>query len=219
MDGSVDRLSRLSLLDTCAVSDALDGLGLSGALVGLQPLWPLAGVVAGRVRTLRVGPRTPGGPTVHLGTPLIAAARPGDVIVIDAGGRSDVSSWGGILSAAAVRAGIRAVVVDGACRDIADSEELGLPIFGRAVVPVSARGRVVQLSMDEPVGLCGHTVRSGGYAIADRCGVVVIPEDGIGAVLDLAERIRDREAEMVAAVHAGRPVVDVMHDSRFPEPS
>jgi 4-hydroxy-4-methyl-2-oxoglutarate aldolase len=215
MSGSLDRLARL---DTCAVSDALDGLGLPGALVGLRPLWPVGRVVAGRVRTLRVGPRKGDGPTVHLGTPLIAAANPGDVIIIDAGGRSGVSSWGGILSAAAVQAGVRGVVVDGACRDIADSEEFDLPIFGRAVVPVSARGRIVQWAMDEPIGLCGVAVRSGAYVIADRSGVVVIPEDAIDSVLELAERIRDREAEMVAAVRAGRSVVDVMHDSRFPEP-
>jgi regulator of RNase E activity RraA len=43
------------------------------------------------------------------------------------------------------------VITDGACRDIAESEEQGFPVFGRAVVPVSARGRIVRLAMDEPV--------------------------------------------------------------------
>lgn len=64
----------------------------------------------------------------HLGSRLVASAAPGDVVVIDHGGRTDVSSWGGILSAAAVSAGIAGVVVDGACRDIGESQRFGLPV-------------------------------------------------------------------------------------------
>lgn len=212
-------VARLAALDTCAVSDALDGFGRTGALLGLRPLWPVPRVVAGRVRTLRVGPPRPDqGPTVHLGTPLIADASPGDVVVIDHGGRLDVSSWGGILSTAASLAGIGGVVVDGACRDIGESEQLGLPVWGRAVVPVSARGRIVQLGMDETVPMAGVQVSTGDLVIADDCGVVVLPADVASGVVDLAERIAARETDMVRAVRSGRSVVDVMHDSQFPSP-
>lgn len=211
--------ARLAGLDTCAVSDALDGLGLPGALVGLVPLWPAPHVVVGRVRTLRVGPRESGqGPTVHLGSTLAAGAEPGDVIVIDHGGRTDVSSWGGILSAAASLAGVAGVVVDGACRDIGESQRLGLPVWGRAVVPVSARGRIVQLGADETVTVAGVSVSPGDLLIADDCGVVVVPADAAATAVALAERIAAREADMVAAVRAGRSIVDVMHDSQFPRP-
>jgi regulator of RNase E activity RraA len=67
------------------------------------------------------------------------------------------------------------VIIDGACRDIAESEEQGFPVFGRAVVPVSARGRIVQLAMDEPVEFAGVTVRPGCAVLADRNGVVFVP--------------------------------------------
>lgn len=212
-------LARLAALDSCAVSDALDGLGRPGALVGLAPLWPVPRVVVGRVRTLRVGPRQPGmEPTAHLGTPLLSSAAAGDVVVVDHGGRTDVSSWGGILSAAAVRAGVAGVVVDGACRDVGDSQRFGLPVWGRAVVPVSARGRVVQLGMDETVALSGVEVASGDAVVADDSGVVVVPHAVAETTVALAERIAAREADMLASVRAGRPVVDVMHDARFPGP-
>jgi len=93
---------------------------------------------------------------------------------------------------------------------------LGFPVFGRAVVPVSARGRIVQLAMEEPVPFAGVTVHPGDLVLADRNGVVFVPAAAADRVLDLAERIVAREAAMAEAVGAGQPVTDVMHDSRFP---
>jgi len=218
--GPASLLARLADLDTCALSDALDGFGHAGVLSGIRPLWPVPRVVVGRVRTLRVGPKAPGsGPTAHLGTQLVEAAEQGDVVLIDAGGRTDVSSWGGILSAAAARVGIAGIVIDGACRDIGESEQLGLPVFGRAVVPTSARGRIVQLGMDEEITVCGVQARTGDLLIADACGAVVVPADIAAPVVELAGRIAARERDMVLAVRSGRSVLDVMHDSQFPTPS
>jgi regulator of RNase E activity RraA len=136
--------------------------------------------------------------------------------VIANGGREDVSCWGGILAAAAVRRGIAAVVIDGACRDIAESDELGLPIFGRAVVPVSARGRIVQTAMDVEVEVAGVSVCSGDNVVADRSGVVFVRAGEAVRVIELAERIAAREDAMAEAVRNGESIVDVMHDSRFP---
>jgi regulator of RNase E activity RraA len=146
----------------------------------------------------------------------IEAAADGDVLVIANEGRLDVSCFGGILTVAARRRGIKGVVIDGACRDIAESEESGFPVFGRAVVPVSARGRIVQLAMEEPVSFAGVTVNPGDFVIADRNGVVFVSAAEVERVLDLAERIVAREAAMAEAVSAGHPVTKIMHDSRFP---
>ena len=49
-------LDRLRALDTCAVSDALDTLGLNGATTGIGPLWSSPAPIAGRVRTVLAGP-------------------------------------------------------------------------------------------------------------------------------------------------------------------
>lgn len=209
-------LGRLRALDTCAVSDALDTLGLAGATTGLTPLWAVPGPVAGRVRTVLAGPPKSGGPTEHIATAAIEAAGPGDVLVIANNGRVDVSCWGGILTLAAARRGIGAVVVDGAMRDIAECDEQDFPVFGRAVVPVSARGRIVQLAMGGPVQVAGVIVEQGDYVLADRNGVVFVPAGDLERVLGLAERVVAREAGMAEAVRAGQPVMEVMHDSRFP---
>jgi regulator of RNase E activity RraA len=209
-------LGRLRRLDSCAVSDALDTLGLAGATTGLRPLWAVPAPVAGRVRTVLAGPRESGRPAQHIAAAAIEAAGEGDVLVIANGGRVDVSCWGGILTLAARHRGIGGAVIDGACRDIAESEELGFPVYGRAVVPVSARGRIVQLAMEEPVEVAGTTVHPGDAVLADRNGVVFVPAADLSRVLALAERITAREAAMAAAVRGGQPVTEVMHDSKFP---
>lgn len=209
-------LTRLRSLDTCAVSDALDTLGLPGATTGLAALWPVRGPVAGRARTVLAGPRQDGRPAQHIAAAAIEISGEGDVLVIANEGRVDVSSWGGILTRAARRRGICGVVVDGACRDIAESEEFRFPVFGRAVVPVSARGRIVQLAMEEPVDVGGVPVNPGDLVLADRNGVVFVPAAEAERVLGLAERIVAREEAMAEAVQAGQPVTEVMHDSRFP---
>jgi regulator of RNase E activity RraA len=207
-------LDRLRALDTCAVSDALDTLNLPGATTGIRPLWAVTGTVAGRVRTVQAGPRQDGKPAQHIAAAAIEASEPGDVLVID--GRTDVSCWGGILTLAARGNGIGGVVIDGACRDIAESAEQGFPVFGRAVVPVSARGRIVQLAMDEPVEFAGLVVHPGDVVLADQNGVAFVRAEDLEKVITLAERIVAREQNMAEAVKAGQSVTEVMHDSKFP---
>jgi len=209
-------LDRLRRLDACAVSDALDTLSLSGAVTGLSPAWPDRRVTVGRVRTVKAGPKLAAGPQTHIATPLVAATAPGDVVVIDNQGRPDVSCFGGLLAEAAVLRGVAGVIVDGACRDVPEYEDLNLPVYCVATVAVSARGRIVQHDMDVPVVVKGVTVHPGDLVIADRNGVVFIPVGSADRVIALAERIVERERGMSEAVRSGQSVVDVMHDSHFP---
>ncbi|WP_206616244.1 MULTISPECIES: RraA family protein [Paenarthrobacter] len=209
-------MDRLRALDSCAVSDALDTLGLQGAVTGLTARWTPREPAAGRVRTVKAAPKSGSGPTTHIATPLVAKADPGDVVVIDNHGRTDVSCWGGLLAEAAKQRGIAGVIIDGACRDVQESEAVGLPLFARTAVPVSARGRIVQESMDQPIQVCGVPVFSGDLVIADWNGVVFVPAAEAERVIELAERIAEREAGMSQAVRSGMNVAEVMHDSRFP---
>ncbi len=199
------------------MSDALDRLQLSGAVTGIAPQVPIDLPVAGPVVTVEVVARTDDGARPHLGARAIAAARPGDVIVVDHKGRVDVSAWGGILSLAARQKGIAGVIVDGACRDVDEARALRFAVFARAAVPVSARGRIVEQSYGEPITVGGVTVATGDLVIADSSGVVFVPAGRAEEVVALSERFAAREAAMAEAVRSGKSVVDVMHDSRFDE--
>ncbi len=209
---------RLAKLDSCAISDSLDALGLPGAVVGIHGITLPDAVVTGRVRTVQAVERTAGGPQAHIAAALVDDAEPGDVVVIANGGRTDVSCWGGLLGAAAVRGGIVGVIVDGAFRDIQENADLGLPVFARAAVAVSARGRIVQQSMDDRIDVAGVEVDSGDWVVADRSGIAFIRGLDAEAVIGFAEKIVAREARMLESVVGGASVAEVMHDSKFPTP-
>lgn len=203
-------LDRLAGLDACAVSDALDRLDLPGAALGLGPLWAGARL-AGRVRTISAGPAGAGGR--HIATETIATASSGEVIVIANAGRADVSCWGGILTVAAMARGVPGVVVDGAARDVDTLRELSFPVFARAAVTRTARGRISQVAADRVIDVAGVTVSPGDLVIADGSGVVFIPQRHAEAVLRVAGQLRDREAAIEEQLRAGAPVVELMSDA------
>jgi 4-hydroxy-4-methyl-2-oxoglutarate aldolase len=210
---SQERLvARLGKLDSCAVSDALDRLSLHGVALGIRPL-SVQTRIAGRVVTVELAPADGRASLRHLGTMAIEATQPGDVIVIAHHGREDVAGWGGILSTAAQVKGVAGVVVDGACRDVDESRELGFPVFGRAAVPLTARGRVIETGFNTPIAIGDVMVQPGDLVLADGSGVVFIPAEQAETVLSAAEAIAAREVEMARAVRAGRSVVEVMGDS------
>ncbi|MCD4526623.1 RraA family protein [Nocardioides sp. cx-173] len=209
-------LERLGALDSCVVSDALDHLGISGATTGIRPMWGIPKIV-GYARTVEVVDAAAAGDVRgrHLATQTVVSSGSEDVIVIANQGRTNVSCWGDILTAAAQQRGIRGVVIDGACRDVDAITEAQFPVYARAGVPVTARGRIVERATDVPVSFGGVSVRPGDLVIADASGVVVVPADRADDVLAAAERLVARQEAMLAAVREGRSVVEVMADTQF----
>jgi regulator of RNase E activity RraA len=201
-------VSRLSVLDTPTLSDALDQLGLPGAVFGLSPMTVQRRIV-GRAMTVKLGPPVPGGPKRHLGAGAIMAANAGDVIVIEHG-RTDVSGWGGLLSRGALVKSIAGVVIDGAFRDLDEGRELGFPIYARAAVPITARGRVAEHSFNHPISVCGVRVEPGDWVLADGSGVVFISHARATDIIAAAEAVFSREQLMVRDIEAGRPIGDVL---------
>lgn len=202
-------VGRLSKLDTCAVSDALDRLGVKGATIGVCPVW-LCPRIVGRTITVKIKPAGLEKPKQHLATKAIEAAKAGDVIVVDNAGRTDVSAWGGLLSLASKLKGLSGVVVDGACRDVDESRDVGFPVYARAVVPVTARGRIMQQSVNEEIQFAGVQVHPGDLVIADGSGVVFIPRALEKEIIAEAEAVARRESAMAEEIRKGHPVVEVM---------
>jgi regulator of RNase E activity RraA len=202
-------IDRLLKLDTCAVSDGMDRLGLAGATYGVRPMWPCP-KIAGRAVTMKIKPVGLGKPKHHLGTLPIEAAQAGDIIVIDNGGRPDTSCWGGLLALAAKKKGISGVVVDGACRDIDESRELGFPVYARAAVPMTARGRVMQETYNQEIQFAGVQVHPGDLVIADGSGVVIIPRVKEEEVIREAEAVAATEARMADGIRQGMSVLEVL---------
>jgi 4-hydroxy-4-methyl-2-oxoglutarate aldolase len=195
-------IERLSRLDTCAVSDALDSLALKGATWGVRPQWQCPRIV-GRTVTMKIKPAGLQQPTQHLGTAPIEAAKPGDIIVIDNGGKLEFSCWGGLLALSAKLKGLSGVVIDGASRDIDEARELGFPVYARGAVPMTARGRVMQESFNQEIQFAGVQCHPGDLVIADGSGVVIIPREKEQGVVAAAEAIYQKEQEMADGIRKG----------------
>lgn len=206
-DKFVDRLRQL---DTCAVSDALDSLGLGGAVTGIRQL---SGEqrISGRVMTVRLGSDKPvDSPLRHLCSGAIESADPGDIIVVEQLTGIDAAGWGGVLSTAAKHKGLAGVILEGPARDIDDSRSLGFPVYARFATARTARGRIYEQEFNCTITVGNVEVNPGDLVIADASGVVFINVDAAAAVLETAERIAAKELLMSKALLQGKPASEVM---------
>ena len=206
-------LTAYEALDSAAVSDALDALGLAPGQAGFLPVWGHPKIVGFAV-TVQLEPYVP--PSgAHICTTAVAGATDADVIVVANDGRTDVSCWGGLLSLGAMLKGARGVVADGACRDVNEAREMGFPVFAKGRIPATARGRLQQLSTGEPVPFGNVTVTAGDLIFADETGVVVVPRINAEEVLETAQAIAAREQAVAADLRSGVPLHEAMRDARL----
>lgn len=195
---------RLSRLDTSALSDAMDRLGIDGQIIGVQPLDRSFRLV-GPAFTVRMLPVGTSGKNVG---DYIDDVEPGHVVVIDNGGRLDATVWGDILTTVAHRDGVAGTVIDGVCRDVGRSLELGFPIYARSNTMRTGKDRVSAEAYNEPVQVAGVRVDSGDWLCGDADGVVVVPASHVDEVLVIAEEIESTEEGIRAAVHEGGSLLD-----------
>jgi len=205
-----DAVTRLQKLDTCAVSDALDKLGLPPAVTGIGRL-STDRRIAGKVLTVKLD-KAEGQPPSrrHLCTAAIEAASEGDVIVVEQRTGLDAASWGGTLSLGSKLNGVAGVIVEGPARDIDESRELDFPVFARSLTAHTARGRILEVATNEPVLVGDVTVHAGDYVIADGTGVAFVAAADIERVLEAAEFVVAKEKAMAEALRSGKPMSEVM---------
>ncbi|WUI03524.1 RraA family protein [Spirillospora sp. NBC_00431] len=193
-------MTRLSDLPTAAISDALDRAGIDGALHGLSPLSD-GSRTAGPAFTVRYAPiEEAGGGTVG---DFLDDVPAGAVIVIDNGGRTDVTVWGGIMTEVAAARGIAGTVINGVCRDVSASLARNYPIFSRGRFMRTGKDRVSLTAVGEPVTVSGIEIRPGALVCADADGVVAVPAAEATRIVETAEHIERIEADIVAAARAG----------------
>lgn len=202
---------RLLALDTPALSDALDALGIHGQCVGLLPV--AADVaLAGPAFTVRMLPVGETGKSVG---DFIDDVPPGHVVVIDNLGRLDVTVWGDLLTATALRNGLAGVVIDGVCRDSTVIVRSGLPVYSRGRTMRTGKDRVAAESYNGPVQLATVRVDAGDWVVGDRDGVVVIPAARCEDVLTLAEQISGTEDSIRSRIGSGARLDEIRRDAGY----
>lgn len=192
-------VERASKLETATLSDAMDRLGIVGQCCGIYPRDP-GFTLAGRARTILYGPAAKPAGTVG---DYIDDIAPGEVMVLDNGGREDVTVWGDILTEIASRRELGGTVIDGICRDVSCCRELGYPVFARNHWMRTGKDRVQVEAYDVAVTIGKVRVVKGDIVVGDADGVVVLPSEHEEAILDAAEEIHAVEAAIRAAVRQG----------------
>jgi len=130
-------------------------------------------------------------------------AQPGDVVVVDTSASTMTAVLGDLVSTKARHRGLAGFVVDGLVRDLPAIRALGnFPVFARGVTPTGPLHRGPG-EINYPVSAGGIVVEPGDVIVGDLSGVVVIPQEIAGEILDRLKASVAKESDYVAAVARG----------------
>jgi 4-hydroxy-4-methyl-2-oxoglutarate aldolase len=136
-------------------------------------------------------------------------ARPGDVLVVDAKAFLEAGPWGDVLTAAAIKAGVAGLVINGSVRDASAIVDLGFPVFCRGL-SIKGTGKHQPGRVNVPVSIGDVLIRPGDVIVGDRDGLVVVAPEEIEAVIASAEAREAKEAEFRAAIERGATTAELL---------
>ncbi|GGJ39839.1 RraA family protein [Streptomyces brasiliensis] len=197
--GNDDIVERLRDIGTSTLSDALDRIGLPGAVPGIVP-FDARLRLCGRAFTGQYEPVDDTGGTVG---DYIDDVAPGEIVVLNNQGRLDCTVWGDILTYVSSSRGVGGTVIDGVCRDVRPSLQLDYPVFARGRSMQTGKDRVRLADTGRPVLLGEVTVAPGDIVVGDADGVVVLAAAEAERVLAVAAEIDEAEDRIRQSVAAG----------------
>ncbi len=199
----VERFKKLPLGNIC---DANQRQGNMDS--GIRPVDPKSKLV-GEAYTVRCHPRD--NLAIHK---AIYEAPKGSVLVVDTQGYYNCGYFGDIMALACQVRGIAGLVIDGGVRDSDDVQEMGFPIFSRAI----NSGGTVKETVGQtacPIICGGVPVATGDIIIADRDGIVALKHENVEKVLIAAEAIAAKEVTVRERLKANQSTIEIFSFSKL----
>jgi 4-hydroxy-4-methyl-2-oxoglutarate aldolase len=195
-----DRHVELARLGAATVHEAAGRAPVVGVpLVQVVP----GSRAAGPARTVRCGQDD--NLMVHA---AVAEAEPGEVLVLTMPEPRPIALVGELLATQAKVAGVTALLVDAAVRDVEELRELGLPVWARYVRVSGAEKRAPGV-IGEPVEVAGAHIRQGDVVVLDADGAVVVERERVDEVLEAGLEREAREREKRTKLQAGELSYDL----------
>jgi len=170
--------------------------------IGTTGLQPYHHCVDGTMAGTAVTARSRGGDNLTY-LRALEFCRPGDVLVVDAGGDLANAVVGGILSFYAAQIGVVGVVIDGAIRDVAEIRAREFPVYARGV---THRGPYKDGpgEINVPISVGGMVVNPGDIVVGDQDGLMAFARDEAELLIEKARAHLAAEAETIRAMKEGR---------------
>ena len=207
LDGNIKGLSTAHIADACVQ----EGVEYRLAPRDIVPI--AAGArLAGRVLPVRHSG------SVDIFIEVVSAATPGDILVIDDGGRRDQACIGDLIAGEAVLAGLGGILVWGSHRDTHEIQALGVPVFSIGSCPSgprSASERHTDALKSAHVG--DLVVDASDFVVADDDGAIFVSEDELNGVVAVAHTIRQRERQQAELLAAGTSLFEQLRFAEYLE--
>jgi 3-hexulose-6-phosphate synthase/6-phospho-3-hexuloisomerase len=190
-----DAAAIAEVLARTSAADVTEALHNAGAVEGISAVVP--GVrMAGPVLTVWTYPGDWAKPVE-----AIDEAEPGQVLVIDAGGRPP-AVWGEKATMSCIQRKLAGVVIHGAIRDVANIRTMRFPAFAALITPVAGEPKG-QGMIGVPIRIGGQYIRTGDWVIGDDDGVVVIPQEKVVEIANRAQAVVEREEREMGEIQDG----------------
>ncbi len=193
----------IAALGRYGVATVHEALGRGGLMQPhLRPIYPGAAAAGSAVTVLA----QPGDNwMLHVAVEICQA---GDVLVVGLAADNTDGMFGELLATSYQARGVRGLVIDAGCRDVAAIAAMKFPVWSRAI---SARGTVKASlgAVNLPIVCAGVAVAPGDVVVADDDGVVVVPRESAAAAAAAAAQRHAKEEETRKRLARGELGLDI----------